>query len=263
MTARPEKSLSPAAPSDREHQLEKQLDPGRLPRHIAIIPDANGRWAKTHGWADRVKGHEAGIQAIRTTIEECARLGIEILSIYAFSRDNWKRSRHETSSLMRFFQKFLIVERPLLEKHNIRLLHSGRREDLPAYVLEALDRTMELTANHTGLQLNLAVSYSGRDEIVRAAQTLAIRVQKGEIQPQDITPERFAHHLYHPELGDPDLLIRTSGENRISDFLLYQMHYAELHFTSILWPDFRRADLLEGIVAYQTRERRFGREEAK
>lgn len=244
--------------AESEKALRAQLDLERLPRHIALIPDGNGRWAKGKGWADRIKGHEAGIDAIRMMIEECASLHIDALSIYAFSRDNWTRSRHETSTLMRFFKKFLIVERDRLKKNDIRLIHTGCREDLPKYVLKELDKTIDLTAKNNGMTLNLSVSYSGREEIANAARRLAEMAARGELDPADITPERFSHNLYHPDLGDPDLLIRTSGENRISDFMLYQISYTELWFASVLWPDFSKTHLYEALLSYKNRERRFG-----
>lgn len=261
MTDRP--AHRPTDDATHERRLEEALDPERMPAHIAIIPDGNGRWARQRGLADRVKGHEAGIDAIRDTIESCARLRLRALSIYAFSMDNWKRSRHETSALMRFFRKFLIAERDRLRDNDIRLVHSGRREDLPRYVVDALDKTMALTENNRGMVLNLAVSYSGRQEIVRAAQRLAALAAQSRLDPEAIDGDLFARQLYHPEIGNPDLLIRTSGERRISDFLLYQMSYAEIHFCPVLWPDFRRRHLLEAITDYQQRERRFGREDAR
>ena len=249
--------------SPEEQKLRDALDPARVPYHVAVIPDGNGRWARQRGLVDRIKGHEAGIEAIRDTIESAARLGVKVLSIYAFSIDNWKRSRHETSTLMRYFRRFLISERENLADNDFRLVHSGRRDDLPRYVLEALDKTIEATSANGGLILNLAVSYSGREEIVQAARSLAADVASGRIRPEDIETETFEKRLYHPELGNPDLLIRTSGEKRISDFLLYQMSYAEIHFTPVLWPDFRRIHLLEALTDYQRRERRFGRENAR
>jgi undecaprenyl diphosphate synthase len=250
---------SAAALARREKKLERDLDLERLPRHIAVIPDGNGRWAKQRGWNDRIRGHESGIQAIRMVVTECARLHIGALSVYSFSRDNWNRSRHETSALMRFFRKFLIAERPTLLDNNIRLIHTGWREDLPGYVLRALDRTLELTAGNTGMVLNLAVSYSSRQEIADAARAIAQKVAAGALTPDEITPQVLGQHLYAPEIGDPDLLIRTSGEHRISDFMLYQMSYTEIFFSSVLWPDFHHADLLEALVSYQGRQRRYGK----
>lgn len=230
-----------------------------MPAHVAIIMDGNGRWARKHGWKDRIRGHEAGIKAVRETVESCAQLHLKALTLYAFSRENWQRPKHETSALMRLLRRFLIEERPTLKKNNIRLIATGRLEDLPAKALAVLDKTRELTAQNTGLTLNLALSYSGREEIAEAARALARQAAAGTIRPGDITPETISAHLYAPELGDPDLLIRTSGEYRISNFLLWQLAYAEIYITDVLWPDFRRADLLEALVDYQNRERRFGR----
>ena len=229
------------AKTRREAELEKRLDPARLPSHLAMIMDGNGRWAKAHGYSNRTKGHEAGIESTRAVVEESARLGVRTLSLYAFGRDNWNRPRQETSRLMRYFQRFLAKERDRLQEHRIRLVHTGCREDLPRYVLKELDRTLELTRDAPGMTLNLAVSYSGREEIAHAARRLAAKAAAGELAPEDITPEVFANHLYRPDLGNPDLLIRTSGERRISDFLVYQMHYAEIYFTPVLWPDTRPA----------------------
>jgi len=263
LTAKPVSEPRPERPlTAEERKLRNRLDPERIPRHVAVIPDGNGRWARAHGMADRIKGHEAGIEAIRDIIESAARIGIKVLSIYAFSMDNWLRARHETSALMRYFRRFLVSERANLAKNDFRIVHSGRREDLPRYVIEALDKTIEATAANSGLTINLAVSYSGREEIVMAARSLAADAAAGRIKPDDIDRAAFENRLYHPELGHPDLLIRTSGERRISDFLLYQMNYAEIHFTPVLWPDFRRIHLLEALVDYQKRERRFGREMA-
>ena len=239
-------------------ELEEQLDPARMPRHVAIIMDGNGRWAKQRGWADRIRGHEAGIEAVRDTVENCARLSIRALTLYAFSIENWQRPRLETSTLMRLLRRFLVDERPTLEKNNVRLIASGRLDDLPAAARKTLNRTLELTAGHTGLTLNLALSYSGREEIAHAARSLAREVARGELDPADITQEAIGSRLYAPELGDPDLLIRTSGEWRISNFFLWQMAYTEMHISAVLWPDFKRGDLFEAILDFQRRERRFG-----
>lgn len=259
MPPQPDHAPDGDALARRERSLEERLDPTRLPRHVAVIPDGNGRWARSRGWADRTKGHEAGVEAIRTLIEECARLDISALSVYAFSLDNWARPRRETAMLMRFFRKFLVAERERLMANRIRLIHSGRRQDLPDAVLAELQRTMELTAHNDGMVLNLAVSYGGREEIAHAMRQIARRAAAGELDPETVTPETVASALYHPELPDPDLLIRTSGEQRVSDFLLYEGSYAELYFTPVLWPDFCRMHLLEALVDYQERERRFGK----
>ncbi|HUT24674.1 MAG TPA: isoprenyl transferase [Sumerlaeia bacterium] len=240
-------------------ELEQQLDPARLPRHVAIIMDGNGRWAKQRGWSDRIRGHEAGAKAVRETVESCARLSIQALTLYAFSLENWQRPQSEISTLMRLLRRFLVQERPALKKNNIRLIASGRLDDLPPAARNTLRQTCNLTRDNTGLTLNLALSYSGREEIAHAARALAREAAEGRLEPDRITPEMIAERLYAPELGDPDLLIRTSGEWRISNFLLWQMAYTEIYVTEVLWPDFRRVHLLEALVDYQRRERRFGK----
>ena len=257
-------STSPSSPPSetrdkREARLEKQLDPNRLPRHVAIIPDGNGRWAKSHGWADRIKGHEAGIDAIRTIVECCARLHMEALSIYAFSKENWQRPRTEVAALMRLLRIFLVNERDELMQNNIRLIATGCLDDLPAKVTKELNTTRNLTASNNGMVLNLALSYSGREEITHCAREIARQAVAGGISVDDITPEVFQQHLYAPKLPDPDLLIRTSGEMRISNFLLWQLSYSEIYVTDVLWPDFRRVHLLEALVDFESRQRRFGK----
>jgi undecaprenyl diphosphate synthase len=240
-------------------ELEQQLDPARLPRHVAIIMDGNGRWARQRGWSDRIRGHEAGATAVRETVESCARLSIQALTLYAFSLENWQRPQSEISTLMRLLRRFLVQERPALKKNNVRLIASGRLDDLPLAARKTLRQTCNLTRDNTGLTLNLALSYSGREEIAHAARALAREAAEGRLEPDRITPEMIAERLYAPELGDPDLLIRTSGEWRISNFLLWQMAYTEIYVTEVLWPDFRLVHLLEALVDYQRRERRFGK----
>jgi undecaprenyl diphosphate synthase len=245
-------------PARHEQDLAERLDPARLPAHVAIIMDGNGRWAKQKGWSDRIRGHKAGIQAVREVVENCARLHLKALTLYAFSRENWRRPKRETSALMRLLKLFLVQERPTLQKNNVRLIASGCLDDLPEDARKTLGETMRLTAGNTGLVLNLALSYSAREEITAAARALASRVAEGLLRPEDITPDRISENLYAPQLGDPDLLIRTSGEFRISNFLLWQLAYTEIHITDILWPDFRNVHLLEALVDYQGRDRRFG-----
>ncbi|HBF34456.1 TPA: di-trans,poly-cis-decaprenylcistransferase, partial [Candidatus Sumerlaeota bacterium] len=229
----------------------------------AIIMDGNGRWAQMRGWMDRIRGHEAGIDSVRAATENCAALGIQALTLYAFSKENWQRPKRETGALMLLLRKFLVDERPTLQKNNIRLIASGCLEDLPKASLDVLDATRELTAKNTGMVLNLALSYSAREEITQAARELAQLAVDNKITPESITPELLAKHLYTPQLPDPDLLIRTSGELRISNFLLWQLAYTEIHITSTLWPDFRRVHLLEALVDYQNRDRRFGKVKAE
>jgi undecaprenyl diphosphate synthase len=253
------RSADGAKSKRREDSLARRLDPARLPGHVAIIMDGNGRWARQHGWRDRIHGHKAGIQAVRETVENCAKLHLKALTLYSFSRENWQRPKRETSALMRLLKQFLVQERPTLQKNNVRLIACGCLDDLPEDARKVLDETIRLTAAHTGLVLNLALSYSAREEIANAARALARRVAEGSLRPEDITPERISENLYAPELGDPDLLIRTSGEFRISNFLLWQLAYTEIYITDVLWPDFRNEHLLEALVDYQSRERRFGK----
>ncbi len=245
--------------SDAERDLLLQLEPRKLPRHIAVIMDGNGRWAKERGFADRIRGHEAGIDSVRAAVRACGELHLNALTLYAFSVENWHRPKRETSALMMLLRRFLRNEIPELMENNVRLVASGQTEDLPPEVLAELARTMAATADNTGLTLNLALSYGGRPEIVRAVRLIAEEVQAGRLDPATITEADVARRLYHPELEDPDLLIRTSGELRVSNFLLWQIAYTEIHVTPVLWPDFRRPHLYEAILDFQRRERRFGR----
>ena len=248
-------------PSEREEQLEEQVDldhPNWKTHHVAITMDGNRRWAKAHGFRNLIKGHEAAPASVRAVVETSARLGLKALTLYAFSRENWTRPGPEVSALMRLFQRFLISERPEMMEHNIRFMASGQIEEMPGFVLKELDQSRDMTRANTGLVVNLAVSYSGREEILRAARSLAREAAAGTLNPNDITPDLFARRLYAPELGDPDLFIRTSGEHRISNFLLWQLAYSEIYFTDVLWPDFRPVHLLEALVDFQKRQRRYG-----
>jgi undecaprenyl diphosphate synthase len=244
--------------SDAERALLARLDPARLPAHVAVIMDGNGRWARQRGFIDRIRGHEAGIEAVRETTRTCAQLGLKALTLYAFSKENWRRPEPEVRALMALLTRFLVIERDELMENHIRLGTIGRREDLPERVRAALDETMALTAGNTGLRLTLALSYGGRDELVRAAREMARRARRGELDPETIDETCFAGLLDTAGLPDPDLLVRTSGELRISNFLLWQAAYAEIYVTPVLWPDFRRLQLLEALVEYQHRERRYG-----
>jgi undecaprenyl diphosphate synthase len=221
--------------------------------------DGNGRWASRHGWSERIKGHERGAEAVRSATRGCASLHMDALTLYAFSSENWARPRREIEGLMALLRRYLVDEIPELNDNNIRLVASGEIERLSAATRRQLDATREATANNTGMVLNLALSYGGRDEIVRAARHLAREARDGHLDPEEITTELFARSLYLPELPDPDLLIRTSGELRISNFLLWQIAYAELYVTPVLWPDFREEHLYMALLDYQSRERRFGR----
>ena len=250
--------LDSMAPEDRDWGLAQAIDPDRLPRHVAIIMDGNGRWAKRRN-LPRVAGHKAGIEAVRATVETAARLGIRVMTLYAFSTENWKRPRSEVETLWLLLHSYLRKELPKLIENNIAVRAIGRLSGLPAQVQADLHEAMRETAGNDGLLVNLAINYSGRAEIVDAVNELihdARRLARnGDLR---IDEEAIAGHLYTAGLPDPDLLIRTSGEMRVSNFLLWQIAYAELYVTPTLWPDFRRGDLLEAIHEFQNRDRRFG-----
>jgi undecaprenyl diphosphate synthase len=241
-------------PGDPDWQLAHAIDPLRLPAHIAVIMDGNGRWAKQRN-LPRVAGHKAGIDPVRSTVETCARLGIRYLTLYAFSVENWKRPRHEVETLWRLLRFYLRREIPDLMENNIRLQAIGRIEALPEQVRAELESAVMETSRNTGLQVNLAINYGGRAEIVDAINA-ALRSPASDGLTVD--EEMISAHLYTSGQPDPDLLIRTSGEMRISNFLLWQIAYAELYVTETLWPDFTRRDLLGAVLDYQKRERRFG-----
>ena len=228
----------------------------KLPRHLAIIMDGNGRWAQKQGLL-RTAGHEAGAATIRTVTTECARLGLQQLTLYAFSHENWKRPKHEIAFLMRLLKRFLVDERPTLAKNNVRLTAIGRLDDLPADARAELDRTIALSAANTGLNLCLALSYGGRAEIVDACRRIAREVQAGTLSPGDIDEQALSARMYQPG-RDPDLLVRTAGELRVSNFLLWQISYAELHVTPACWPEFDLAELDVALRAYATRTRKYG-----
>jgi len=231
-------------------KLARALDPERIPRHIAIIMDGNGRWAAARN-LPRASGHKAGIPAVRAAVETCARLGVEVLTLYAFSVENWKRPRAEVETLWQLLRVYLRLEMAELMRNGVRFRAIGRLPLLPAVVQRELDAVTERTAGNTGLQLNLAINYGGRAEILDAAAAL---LREGA----EITEEALTARLYTAGQPDPDLLIRTSGEMRVSNFLLWQIAYAELYVTETLWPDFTRADLLRAVLDFQRRDRRFG-----
>jgi undecaprenyl diphosphate synthase len=235
-----------------------QIDMARLPRHVAIIMDGNGRWAKQHGKI-RTFGHQNGVTAVRDTVEGAAELGIEVLTLYAFSTENWNRPRFEIDALMHLLVDTIAKETATLMKNNIRLATIGNTESLPARVVKNLNKCINDTAGNTRMTLVLALSYSSRWEITHAMQEIARKVKEGHLQPDDINEELISKHLNTASWPDPELLIRTSGEARISNYLLWQIAYAELYFTQKLWPDFRREDLFEAILDFQKRERRFGK----
>ncbi|MCE5228032.1 di-trans,poly-cis-decaprenylcistransferase [bacterium] len=237
-----------------ERQLLAQLDPGRLPAHVAIIMDGNGRWARQRGYLDRIRGHEAGIDSVREATRTCAQLRLQVLTLYAFSKENWRRPKAEIAALMELLRRFLIAERDELMDNNIRLLAIGSLDDLPNGARAALDETMRLTANNTGMKLVLSLSYGGRDELVRAARKLVAQ----HPDPAQINEAAIDAVLDTAGLPDPDLLVRTRGEMRVTNFLLWQIAYAVIFVTPVLWPDFRRRQLLEALADYQRRERRYG-----
>lgn len=251
-----------------EAKLLEKLNLTRLPRHIAVIMDGNGRWAKKRH-LPRIAGHSAGTQSARTTIETCARLNIEALTLYAFSVENWRRPKTEIEFLMQLLREYIRKEMPLIQRNNIRMRFLGRSDELPDAVQRDTQEAMEATANNTGMILSIALNYGGRAEIVDAVNAiLAARAQKGSgaslvtennsAPHQRITEDEVARYLYTSDLPDPDLLIRTSGEMRVSNFLLWQIAYAEIFVTETLWPDFNRARLLESLIDFQKRERRYG-----
>lgn len=250
--------LDSLKPGEEDWLLAQAIDPLRLPAHIAIIMDGNGRWANRRNMP-RVAGHQAGIDPVRCTVEACARLGIEALTLYAFSVENWKRPRHEVETLWRLLRFYLKREMPSLLENNIRLFAIGRLDGLPRQVREELTCAVEETRHSTGLRVNLAINYGGRAELVDAMNALIADARRsGCLNSLEVDEEAIASQLYTAHVPDPDLLIRTSGEMRLSNFLLWQIAYAELYVTQTLWPDFTQADLLRAVLDYQRRERRFG-----
>ena len=245
-------------PGGEDWLLAQSIDPARLPAHIAIIMDGNGRWARRRR-LPRIAGHKAGIEPVRVTVETCARLGLEALTLYAFSVENWKRPRNEVEAMWRLLRYYLRKELPELMRNDIQFNAVGRLDGLPPMVREELEAVSAATAPNRGLRLNLAINYGGRAELVDAVNALIADAKAtGRLDTLRIDEESVASHLYTAGLPDPDLLIRTSGEMRISNFLLWQIAYAELYVTDTLWPDFQRADLLRAILDYQKRDRRFG-----
>ncbi|HEU5179272.1 MAG TPA: isoprenyl transferase [Candidatus Polarisedimenticolia bacterium] len=241
-----------------EERLLQGIDPARLPRHIAIIMDGNGRWARARS-LPRVAGHRAGIASVRDIVETAARLGIQVLTLYAFSVENWKRPRSEVNTLMDLLKEFLNRELQTLMRNNIRFQVIGRFDELGTSVQRELRKGIETTAPNTGLLFNIALSYGGRTEIVDACRRLMEERLRGTAGWTELTEEVFERYLYTAGQPDPDLLIRTSGELRVSNFLLWQIAYAEIWVTETLWPDFRRRELLQAINDFQKRERRYGR----
>ena len=248
-----EQVLAWVQPGSPEELLARQVDFGRLPAHVAIIMDGNGRWAAQRH-LPRVEGHRAGIDSVRDVVESSARIGIDVLTLYAFSVENWKRPRTEVNTLMTLLKRYLRLELGTLLRNDIRFKVIGRPDELPPDVRDELVLATEKTAANAGMQFNIALNYGGRAEIVDAVRRL---VQSG-VDAADIDEQRVSQSLYTAGQPDPDLLIRTSGEMRVSNFLLWQIAYAEIWFTDTLWPDFRCRHLLEAVVAYQKRDRRYG-----
>ncbi len=234
-----------------------ELDASQLPAHVAIIMDGNGRWAKKR-LLNRIIGHEKGSETVRTVVRACRELGIRYLTLYAFSTENWQRPKVEVEALMALLRRFLQSEKSEMMENNIRLRMIGQLDRLPPKVRETLQETMVATKDKTGMDLILALSYGARTEIVAMVQALAEKIKRGQVEPEAITAELVADHLYTREIPDPDLLIRTSGEMRISNFLLWQIAYSEIFVTPTLWPDFSKEELLRILKDFQRRERRFG-----
>ena len=248
-----EQLLASMPPGSHDETLARQVNFDRLPAHVAIIMDGNGRWAAQRH-LPRVEGHRAGIDSVRDVVETSARLGIGVLTLYAFSVENWKRPRAEVNTLMMLLKRYIRLELSTLLKNNIRFKVIGRAEELSPDVQHELEIGVRQTEHNTGMQFNIALNYGGRAEIVDAAR----RAMAAGLSPDDLDERRFGEFLYTAGQPDPDLLIRTSGEMRVSNFLLWQIAYAEIWVTETLWPDFRRRDLLEAVVAYQKRDRRYG-----
>jgi undecaprenyl diphosphate synthase len=230
----------------------------KLPRHVAIIMDGNGRWAQERNLS-RIEGHRAGAESVRAIVRYSRRLGIPVLTLYAFSRENWQRPKREVSALWRLLARYLKSELNEMLANGIRLNTLGEIDELPESVGRLLRETMERTMGNRDMVLNLALNYSGRNEIVRAARLVAATCAAGEVRPEEVDEAMFSRHLYTGDLPDPDLLIRTSGEERISNFLLWQIAYTELYVSPVYWPDFREPQLMEALTEYQRRERRFGK----
>ncbi len=240
------------------HRQKEQIDTSRLPTHIAIIMDGNGRWAKEKG-QDRLYGHFHGVESVRNIVEGCAELGIGYLTLYAFSTENWHRPEDEVAGLMELLVQTIRKETETLNKNNIRLHVIGDLSKMPQDAIDELNESISVTSNNTGLNLVMALSYSSRWELLNAVKHVAKDVKEGKLAPDAIDSDTFQQYLCTAKFPDPELMIRTSGEYRISNFLLYQLAYAELYFTDIRWPDFRKENLYAAILDYQSRERRFGK----
>jgi undecaprenyl diphosphate synthase len=241
-------------PGSEEEKLANQIDFSRLPYHVAVIMDGNGRWAKKRN-LPRIEGHRAGAESVREIVETCARLEIKVLTLYAFSKENWKRPKKEIATLWRLLEEYLKKEDKVLVKNKFRLQVIGERDEIPSSVQRELERVEKLTENNDNLTVVLALNYGGRSEIVEGVKKL---LKEKEVEVDALDEEKFSSYLYTASLPDPDLVIRTSGELRVSNFLLWQIAYSEIWITQELWPDFRRKHMLQAVVDYQKRERRFG-----
>jgi len=233
------------------------VPPEKLPRHIAAIMDGNGRWAQRQG-LPRIEGHRRGVASVRRTTEECARLGIEQLTLYCLSSENWKRPPEELEFLMHLLQQYMIEERTTIMRQNVQVAVIGRREGIPQEALREIDKTVEMSSLNTGLRLCLAINYGGRAELADAVRRIAVEVRAGRLEPAEVTEKTIASHLYTAGMPEPDLLIRTAGEMRVSNFLLWQISYAEIWVTQLFWPEFDETQLHNAIRSFATRDRRFG-----
>lgn len=250
-------SVSNSMSDERLAELTRTLKRERLPNHVAIIMDGNGRWAKQRG-RPRVFGHRRGVESVREIIKTADQLGVKVLSLYAFSEENWGRPSHEVMAIMTLLNTYLIREREELRKQNVQLRTMGRLERLPPKTLKLIRETEEMLSENTGLVLNIALSYGGRTEIVEACRAVARKVQAGELSPQDVSQEILSGSFNNWDLPDPDLLIRTSGEQRVSNFMLWQLAYTEFYFTPVLWPDFGKEQFMLAMQDYLGRQRRYG-----
>jgi len=239
-------------------ELLKNINPDKIPQHIAVVMDGNGRWAKKNGYL-RAIGHKSGVKAVREVVQACDDIGVKYLTLYTFSTENWNRPKLEVNTLMELMVDSLTKELTGFMKNNVRILTIGDTDDLPNRCKRKFADVVSKTATNTGLNLIFALSYSSRKEIIAAVKSITESVLNNEIKAEDINSELMDKHLYTAAIPDPDLLIRTSGEQRISNFLLWQLAYSELHFTPVLWPDFKKEDLFTAVIDYQQRERRFGK----
>ena len=243
-------------PSNRE-----LLDPSRMPRHVGIIMDGNGRWATERRYP-RVYGHRNAVKAVRATVEAAVELELEVLTLYAFSTENWRRPAQEVSTLMDLFAEYLQKELKTMLDNNVRFQVAGESQELPQFLKQPLNHALESTSENTGLLLNLAVNYGGRAELVRALKKISSLVQSGNLNLEEINEDLISEHTFTPGIPDPDLIIRTSGEKRLSNFLIWQAAYSEYFFTDVLWPDFDKEDFFQALLEFQKRNRRLGRTES-